>query len=230
MKKAYTVLLIVFGVIVLAIVAAIMIFTMPKDLGVRYTKADLDSVNNKLAINYGALPASNDAKASLKLSGTKALDALLTEAEMTALLNQPSKQWKNYPVSNVQMKINDDGTVEMTGKILVSRIKAYSEATDMPEKYTRIADENAKLVPVNPSFYYKGDYSVKDNKLQGSVTELKVGPLEVPKDWVDDNTNFINDFVEDRLDSAGMNVESATFTNGKLDIKGTVPETIDFEK
>ncbi|HIH32457.1 TPA: hypothetical protein HA235_07170 [Candidatus Woesearchaeota archaeon] len=83
---------------------------------------------------------------------------------------------------------------------------------------------------MNPSFYYKGDYSIVDGKLEGSMTELKVGPMKVPDDWVDNNEDFINEFVEDRLNSAGMKVESAKFTDGKLDIKGTIPEEIDFAK
>lgn len=230
MKKVYVISLIVLGVIALIIIGTVVAFAMPKDLGVRYTNADLDSVNNKLGINYGTLAASDDPKASLKLTGTKSLDQEITQSEMTALLNQPSEQWKNYPVSDVQMKINADGSVEMTGKIIASRFEAYSEATNMPDKYKNLINDKADLVPVNPSFYYKGDYEVKDNKLVGEMRELKIGPVQVPQDWVSDNTDFINGFVEDRLNSAGMDIESAAFTEGKLDIKGTVPESIDFEK
>ena len=62
------------------------------------------------------------------------------------------------------------------------------------------------------------------------MTELKVGPVEVPKDWVGNNKDFINGFVEDRLNSAGMKVNNANFDGGKLNIDGTVPETISFEK
>jgi hypothetical protein len=230
MKKIYVVLLIIFGVIALAVIGAIVVFTMPKDLGVKYTKADLDSVNNKLEIKYSSLAASNDPVSSIKISGKQPIDQQITESEMTALLNQPEKQWKNYPVKNVQMKINADGSVEMTGKIIAGRFEAYSKATNMPDKYTSLVEDKAGLVPVNPSFYYKGNYAVKNNKLEGEISELKVGPLTVPKDWTENNKDFINDFVADRLNSAGMQVESATFTDGKLDIKGTIPESIDFEK
>jgi hypothetical protein len=230
MKKHFKKLYIVLGVIALIIIGAVVVLTVPKSLGVKYTKADLLSVNNKLGIDYGALPYSIDPASSLKISGQKPLDAEITESEMTALLNQPSGQWKNYPVSNIQMKINDDGSVEMTGKILVKRFEAYSEATNMPEKYKSLAEDEAKLVPVNPSFDYKGNMKIENGKVVGEVTELKVGPLTVPKDWTDNNKDFITEFVEDRINSAGMKVDSASFTGGKLDIKGTVPESIDFEK
>jgi len=225
-KKLYITL----SVIALIIIGAVVAVTMPKSLGVKYTKADLTSVNTKLGINYAALSSSDSPTSSIKISGQKPLDAEITEAELTALLNQPSDQWKNYPISNVQVKINDDGTVEMTGKILVKRFEDYSEATNVPDKYKSIADENAKLVPVNPSFYYKGDYEIKDGKLEGKGEELKVGPLAVPNDWTENNKDFITEFIDDRLNSAGMEVESATFTGGKLDIKGTIPETISFEE
>jgi len=230
MKKVYIVLLIILGVIALVVIGLTVVITTPKDLGVKYTKADLDSVNNKLGISYGSLPYSINPLSSIKISGKKLLNQQITESEMTALLNQPSSQWKNYPVSNVQMRINADGTVEMTGRLIAKRFDAYSEATNMPDKYKSLIEDKASLVPVNPSFYYKGNYDVKNGKLEGEMTDLKVGPLEVSKDWTDNNKDFISGFVEDRISSAGMQIQSATFTAGKLDINGSVPETIDFEK
>jgi hypothetical protein len=128
------------------------------------------------------------------------------------------------------LKINDDGSVEMTGKILTKRLKAYGEATNMPEQYKSIIEDKANLVPVNPSFDYKGNYQIKNGKLEGEMTELKVGPLAVPKDWTDNNKYTISNFITDRMNSAGMQVESATFVGGELNIKGTIPETIGFEK
>jgi hypothetical protein len=230
MKKIYIILSVVLGVIALIIIGAIVAVTTPKDLGVKYTKADLDSVNNKLGITYGSLSASTDPHSSITINGKKAIDQHITESEMTALLNQPSKQWKNYPISNIQMKINDDGSVEMTGKIMAKRFNAYSDATNLPDRYRNTIADKVSLVPVNPSFYYKGNYNVQNGKMEGELTELKVGPLAVPKDWSDNNKEYISGFVEDRINSAGMQIGSATFTSGKLDIKASVPESIDFEK
>ena len=229
MKKHFKVLYIIVGIIILIIAGLVVANTMPKNLGVRYTKADLDSVNTKLGITYNSLPSSNIPTESLKIQGSKPLDAQITESELTALLNQPSSQWKNYPVKNVQFKINDDGTIEVTGNILVKRVNDYSAATNLPSKYTDLVADKINLVPVNPSFDYKGTYTIENGKLQGEMTELKVGQLAVPKDWTDNNKDFIQGFVDDRLNSAGMTVQSATFTNGKLDIKGSIPQTISFE-
>jgi len=91
MKKGVIILLIVLGVIVLVIGGIVFAMTMPKNLGVKYTKADLDSVNTKLGINYASLPSSDDPASSLKLSGQKAIDQQITESELSALLNQPSR-------------------------------------------------------------------------------------------------------------------------------------------
>jgi hypothetical protein len=228
--KQHKTLYIVLGVIVLLIVGAVVAVTSTKNLGVKYTKADLQSVNTKLGINYAALPDSDSPQSSLKIVGQKPLNAQITESELTALLNQPSSQWKNYPVKDVQFKINDDGTVEVTGKILAKRFDDYSKATNMPSRYTDLAAEKSKLVPLNPSFDYKGNLEIKDGKVIGDVTEVKVGPLTVPKDWTDDNKDFITGFVEDRIQSAGMDVRNANFDGGKLNIEGTVPESISFEK
>ena len=170
MKKLFIVLLIVLGIIAIVIAGVVIAFTLPQDLGVKYTKADLISVNNKLGINYGSLPASKDPISSMKINGEKTINQQITQSELTALLNQPSTQWKNWPVSNVQMKINADGTIEMTGKIIAKRFEDYSIATHMPDKYKSLIADKANLVPINPSFYYKGDYEIKDGKLNGEMT------------------------------------------------------------
>jgi hypothetical protein len=230
MKKLYMVLLIILGVIVLAIIGLTIAVTMPKSLGVKYTKADLDSANAKAGIKFGSLPSSDDPASSLKITGKKPLNQQFTDAELTAFLNQPVKQWKNYPVSDIQMRINPDGSVEMTGKIIADRFEAYSKATNMPQKYTGMVADKAGLVPVNPSFYYKGTFEIKDGKVAGEVAELKIGPVEVPKDWAQNNKEFIEEFISDRLKNAGMDIESASYAGGKLSLKGTVPEEIDLEK
>jgi hypothetical protein len=228
--KKFKVLYIIVGIIVLIVAGFVLANTMPKNLGVGYTKADLNSVNTKLGITYNSLQSSNIPTQSLKIEGSKPLNTQVTQSELTALLNQPSKQWKNYPVKNVQFKINNDGTVEVTGKILASRVNDYAKATNMPTKYTDLVADKINLVPVNPSFDYKGTYEIQNGKVVGDLTELKVGQLAVPKDWTDSNKDFITGFVEDRINSAGMKVDNAKFVDGKLDIQGTIPESISFEK
>jgi len=228
--KNHKVLYIVLGVIVLIIVGCVLANTMPKSLGVGYTKADLNSVNTKLGMTYKSLPSSDIPTQSLKIEGSKPLNAEITQSELTALLNQPSSQWKNYPVKDVQFKINNDGSVEATGKIIVSRFDAYVKATNVPSQYTSLVADKINLVPVDPSFDCKGNYEIQNGKLVGGVTELKVGQFTLPKNWTDDNKDFIAGFVEDRIASAGMKVENAKFVNGKLDIQGSVPESISFEK
>jgi hypothetical protein len=224
--KKFKILYIVFGIVAVLIIGAIITLTSAKNLGVKYTKADVNSVNTKLGINYASLSSSDN---SLKIEGSKILNTEITETELTALLNQPSKQWKDYPVANVQIKINDDGSVEMTGKILVDKFKNYAKATNMPAKYTSMIEDKMDLVPINPSFDYKGTYEIKNGKLEGELTELKIGSVEIPKEWTDNNKELITDFIDDRLHSAGMNVQSANFNNGKLNIQGTIPESISFE-
>ena len=222
----HKVLYIILGVIVILIIGAVIAVTSPKNLGVGYTKADLNSAITKVGTTY----ASTSQGDSLKIVGSKKLDTKLTQSELTALLNQPSDLWKDYPIKNVQLKINDDGSVEMTGKIITGRYNDYVKATNVPDKYTSLVKDKVNLVPLNPSFDYKGNYEIQNGKVVGELTELKVGPVAIPKTWTDNNKDFIAGFVEDRLNSAGLDVQNAKFTNGNLDIQGSAPQTISFEK
>jgi len=52
----------------------------------------------------------------------------------------------------------------------------------------------------------------------------------VPKDWASNNNDLITGFIEDRISSAGMKFDNANFDGGKLNIQGSAPETVSFEK
>lgn len=227
-KKVLTILGIVVGVIIILLIASYFLIARPKDLGVRYSQKDVESVNAKLGITYSSLPDSSDPKATYTIEGKRDVDITLTNEELTALMAEHSEQWKNYPVSDVQMKVNEDGSFELSGKLEGKSWDDYATATNMPDRFKNFVGEKANLVPMNPAFYMKGTMAVQDGEVTGDVQEMKIGQITVDTTWFQNNNNFVTDFAKDRILAAGITAESISFGPDGVHLKGTVPESIGF--
>jgi len=219
------------GVVVLLLVlvsAGYFLVIKPKDLGVRYTQEDVNSVNKKLGIEYNTIEAYKTPSESIKISGTKNVSTKINQREITALLAEHSKNWEYSPLANTQVRINSDNTIEVSGKLNSGKLKGYAEATDLPEQYKKAIEENADKLPVSPSIYIKTELSVKDGKVSEDVKEVKIGPVSLDAQWFDDNQGFVSELLEDRMKQAGINADSLSFENGEMELDGTIPESISF--
>jgi hypothetical protein len=220
---------IVDAVIVLCVIVGYVLFAMPKDLGVGYTKADLDSVNGKLGIQYNTLAKGGSPADSLNLSGKKEIKTEFTQQELTALMAQHEDNWKYYPVRNTQIKFNRDGTIEVSGKLEAGKFEEYADATNMPEKYRNFIGEYVGMVPIAPAFYVKTQVGVENGEASGDVKEAKIGAFNLPPEWFDNNNDFATGMVEDRIQKAGLDIKSASFENGRLNFDGSIPEVVGME-
>ena len=147
----------------------------PKDLGIKYTQVDLVSARAKSQIAYEALPAGTPDEQSIQRSGSRPINTVFTSAEASALMNdRPFKYW---PYKDVQVKFNADGSAEVSGKLVKSKISGYCAAIGLPKELVNVA---VKFLPPDPVFYVKGKAALIENTI--SIFEpqaLEIGRLPV---------------------------------------------------
>ncbi len=240
MKRVIVITLISIGVIVLAasmvlgyfglipVFSTLMGANSPRDLGVHYSAADLQSINAKLGLSLEKLNGASTPEQTLKLSGSKPLVTSFTQEELTALINSHSKNWKYYPVTNTQMKINSDGTLEVSGNLMLDRAQEYAEATHVSDQAKKTLFDNTNLIKNNPRFYAKGKLEVKNGQVQlEDVGEVEIGRVQAGK-MLTDNSGFVASFINDRIAAAGVKVNTVSFENGQMQFNGAVPEKVGF--
>jgi len=198
----------------------------PRDLGVHYTAQDVESFHAKTGIDYTTISSDAAPKDSLKLTGSKPVNGTMTSEEMTAMVNDIDSKWKYYPVSNTQIKISDDGTVEMSGILDMDVLNEYAEATNMPESYREVINNYSGLFPTNPRFYVKTNGYIEDGNVNGDELEVEIGRVQIPQDVLDNNMEAIQSFVEERLLAEGVDANSASFDGGKLTFNGSIPAEV----
>lgn len=195
----------------------------PRDLGVRFSEADLKSYKAKRMAGVELLPAGLPAVQSIKGAGAVRLDTSFTDRELTAVAAEREKQWAYWPISDWQIKIHDDGTIESSGLLRLDRAVGYGEAMGFPADVVRQAVQALRVAAGNPAFYLRGTGSVTDGQVSLHVLQVQIGRLPVPVSVVDDNLAVVTDAVEQIMERTGVQAESVSFSEGQMHFRGALP-------
>jgi hypothetical protein len=194
----------------------------PRDLGVRTTEQDLITASAKVGRVRESLPSADSPKESMKFSGSHKVDAAFTSEEVTKTMQ--SRNYKYNPLSDdFQAKFNSDGSLEMSGTVLMDNLKDYGEASNVRKDQADMILEKTNFLKTNPAFYVKAKYSVENNKVNLDLKEAVLGRMPVPVDALP--IDKIERFAEERINNiTGLYVESLRVEDGKLKFKGTYPD------
>lgn len=219
----------ILGLIVLTVSVPILFFTFfingkPRDLGVRYTPADYQVTHQKFGVDVGKLEsAPSSPKDSIQYSGSKEAKLNLNSTEVTSYLN--ASKWTYAPASNVQVKINSDGSGEISGLVNVRNLLTYVSLVTPNDDVQKALDEYH--IPANPPFYAKGTVSVINNKVNFSIQSLEIAKIPVPQQYVSENIGALNSFASDKLNSIpNLKVRSLNLDGGKVNMDATVPAKV----
>jgi hypothetical protein len=185
-------------------VSPIMGSTTPKSLGIVFENEDLKSCINKIQ------PVSENSE----------IDTYFTSEELTALAN--SGEW-NYPASDIQVKANNDGTIEISGIFLKDQLLPYLEAQKFPDNLSKILTDYIKNFSVNPIFYIKGKGYVDNNKITIRVEQAEIGKLPV-SDRLNKEIDTIKGFLESKISlTPNLYINNLNAKEGKIYFKGKLP-------
>lgn len=196
----------------------------PRDLGVISSPADFDSYMDKTGTRVETMPAAATPRESIVFSEIKDYSGVgLTEAEVTARVN--GIQWAYTPVKNTQIAFNADGTIEMSGVLVLDNIVPFLSATGfaVTQEQLNKAIGSIGLIPIDPIFYIKAYPVVSENAATVSIQELEIGKMKI------DVGKYGGDAVMSGLvnqiftDVDGFYARSVTVGDGTLTFDGTAP-------
>lgn len=158
-------------------------------------------------------------------SGEKAVDVTLTQSELNAWMN---KDYAYTPVDHCQLRINQDGTAELSGIIRTDNLESYVKAVGASTDNLKVLTDNLKYVKGNPPFYMKGTGSVVNSQISLDLQEVKIGKLTIPSSQIQENKANIIHFVQWEIGCfPGFSVKSFSFMpDGKVRFNGTLPASV----
>lgn len=190
----------------------------PMDLGIKYTKEDLDKGRSMTGVELQDLSSTK----SLEFSGSKNISGEYSNEIITAMIN--SAKYKYYPVTNAQVKIGPDGIIETSGNFNIDKAIKWSSDLGSDTTFSTEAKKYVKYVPNNPSFYLKGKMSVTDNQISVDISQAKISRFTATDSIIKQYQGQLADFVESRISAIPeMKIKSADFSSGKLKLDGTYP-------
>jgi hypothetical protein len=198
---------------------------IPIDLGVMPTTTDLASVNSKLGVTYSTLPASAIGKASLSETGSRQINVQLTSEEVTALINDHSSRWKYYPIEDVQVRINTDNTVELSGVLRVDRWSGYADAIGLNEETRGQVRPFLSYVVTNPSVYMKGSISL-GGYAQIDLTDTQIGRISLPRDQINNYAGTLEYFAYEVSHLYQLQISQMSVQGGSLLVAGSIPTNV----
>jgi len=203
--------------------------TKPRDLGIKYTQADYDSAGEKNKVKIIVVDSAPDIQTSMICSGSQAIEASFTQEELTARININSQNWKYFPVKNVQVKINSDGTAESSGLLLIDNIEGFAKATGFKDIDIQKVLSKLKFVRKEIPFYVNIAPTVSEGQANIVVNKAELGRLAMPQDLAEQYKQDINYYISRLISSSaspGLYVTSMNLDGGQVNFKGRLPESI----
>lgn len=195
----------------------------PRNLGVTYSALDTKNADDKRSVKF--VPLSPGSSQTLLFSGQKSGKVALTSSEITALVNRWAETWRYSPLSQAQVKIGGDGTVELSALFRADRLAGYLAAKGYSAEQTQQVLQALPIRSINPPIYFKGMVSVTDNKLTLGVDQMVIGRVSVPKSiFIEKKNQIIAALEEDQLNRIpGLFARSVTFGDGNMIFEGDYP-------
>lgn len=196
----------------------------PRDLGVTYTAADLSSARAKAGRQVTELAANLPPGQSLTFSGQKAVDVSLTQAEFNAFIND---KWEYYPVTDVQVKIGQDGVAEVSGILRVDRFHGLAETLQVPQAVRDRVKDYLKYVPANLPFYLKGTAAIDNGQITTfNFPEVQISKVSIPQSALTENKqNAIDATYWFMSRIPGFSAKTFNLNGGKVNFNGNMPAT-----
>ena len=228
--KFVLIFLLVIAIIIISILLYIGLIpgvAKPVDLGIKYDPALATTFNTshgmKSEIQGETIPAGRLAE----FSGQTNLNADLSSEEVTSVLGDWKRRSPSFPIRNVQVRFNTDGTGEISGileiktAITVAKMLGYNDSDiETGKKYVQYTFGDLM-------FYSKGTGNVINNQVTLNPSNLKIGNVSVPSSITSQVTPVVVDAIEKRLNQvSSINVRSMTVKDGKLHFDGTLPYTV----
>jgi len=208
----------------------------PVNLGTKYTQADYHNVIVKSGVQYqGYVTTVWLDKSQLSFGPPKALNSDFTASEVTARMNEYPEPVDD-PLKDVQVRFNQDGTVEGSGILLLENLvsyavrRGYTGGDFFTESILQKVLEDIRKTPLvskEMPFYAKGTAKISNGQLTFNLSSVKIGRLPISASMVEENKDQIISYFNRRVNGVpGLKINNAGIVGGKLHIDGSVPSTI----
>lgn len=196
----------------------------PKDLGIRATAEQAKAAQDKTTVKVFSLPPETPLSQSIRFEGSKPVSYSMDSTELTALAIRHG-QYKYFPFHNVQIRVNQDNSVEISGVADTSKAISYATAIGFAPADVEKALEQYNIPRSSVTFYVKGSGSVTNGKVALDLNGGSIAGIPVPMSLVNPRKQEIINILETGMrKTPGFEAKSIKFSDGKVHFDGSLAE------
>jgi hypothetical protein len=202
-------------------------FVKRVDLGVGYNPQYSIDLREKTGVQFNIAEEDWPIQKEVVYEGTLDIDESLTSQQVTSILNIVKDELSSIPFSNVQIRINEDGTSEASFDLdidtTVNEAKklGYSdEDIEKGKKYLGVLGDSVYV-------YAKISFDIQDDQLSVTPYAFRIQNFNVPTAITEMVAETGSDAIEDRLSQVpNLYIESLKQVGDRLNFKGTIPQSV----
>jgi hypothetical protein len=155
------------------------------------------------------------------------IEESLTSEQITSILNTVNSQHSTIPFSNVQIRINEDGTSEASFDLDIettineAKKLGYSdEEIEKGKKYLGVLGDSVYI-------YAKLSFDILNDELTVNPYAFRIQNFNVPSSITQMVADVGSNAIEDRLAQVpGLHIESLKQDGKRLNFSGTIPQSL----
>lgn len=189
--------------------------TKPVDLGIKTDKALVTAFETKYGQKDG--------------SGKVALDVNLSSEEITSVFAVWEDRDVYFPLKDVQVRFNKDGTGEASGYLRIGTAVSLAKNLGYDDSDIQKGKDYIKYVSGDLPFYVKGTGGMVSNQLTIDPSTFQLGRVTVPDSITTPAARAVGDMINRRIKQiGGADIKDASFKDGSFHLVGTVPDSIKY--
>lgn len=203
----------------------------PKSLGIKSSPEAYNSAMVKLGITKDEAPKTGSAESYQVIYGAPhPVNTALTSEEITSFINENRPDY--YALKNVQVRINDDGTVEASGSIDTAYIFEKILGGEYTEEDLKSAVPMLGMLPGSVNLYAKGTGEINNNQIENvDIQNLTVMGISIPDSALTEaGTQIIVETLEGYMERENAknnsDIEHMAIEDGKLVVEGQFPSSV----
>lgn len=201
----------------------------PRDLQVVASEQALNSASDKTQVEVIAQTADNlaegeaSASQTLRYEGSHPATMTLSSEELTSMAQ--NSRWQFNPFSQLQIRINPDGSGEASGYIDFAAAVNYVKAFGVSQADIDAALAKFPIPQTKFPFYLALTGEVSDNQISANVSKLELARIPVPTGIVNQYLEPATSFVEQNyLNGQAVSVNKLENREGQVYFDGTLPD------
>jgi hypothetical protein len=197
------------------------------DLGIENDPQLSLDLRNKTGVQFNIPEEEFPINKDVVYEGVLEIEESLTSEQVTSILNTVKTQHSTIPFSNVQIRINEDGTSEASFNLNIET--TVNEARKLG--YTEEQIENGKkyLGALGDSVYVytKLSFDIQNDVLMVNPYAFRIQNFNVPTAITEMVAEVGSRAIENRLSQVtNLSIDSLKQEGDRLNFKGTIPQSI----